>query len=131
MYNEQLDLEQQLGSFDPSEREYALGKLHEMLNAAQVSAVPELPAVNLHCHTFFSFNAYGYSPSAYAWEAKKRGLYAAGIVDFDVLDGVEEFLCKAEDSGKNRVHALLDGQEEEIRETAKGYSDLFGKGGLR
>ncbi len=48
--------------------------------------------VNLHCHTFFSFNAYGYSPTAYAWESKKRGLYGAGIVDFDVLDGVEEFL---------------------------------------
>ena len=32
---------------------------------------------------------------------------------------------------KNRVHALIDGQGEEIRETAKGYTDLFGKGGLR
>lgn len=92
MYDEQLDLEHRLGSFDTVERRKALETLHGMLNTAQVSAVPELPAVNLHCHTFFSFNAYGYSPSAYAWEAKKRGLYAAGIVDFDVLDGVDEFL---------------------------------------
>ena len=84
MYEEQLDLEHLLGSFDPAERRKALERLHGMLNTAQVSAVPEVPAVNLHCHTFFSFNAYGYSPSAYAWEAKKRGLYAAGIVDFDV-----------------------------------------------
>jgi hypothetical protein len=96
MYDEQLDLEHRLGSFDPAERRKALERLHGMLNAAQVSAVPEFPAVNLHCHTFFSFNAYGYSPSAYAWEAKKRGLYAAGIVDFDVLDGVEEFLKATE-----------------------------------
>ena len=57
----------------------------------------ELPAarrseVNLHCHTFFSYNARGYSPSRFAWEARIYGLEAAGIVDFDVLDGTEEFL---------------------------------------
>jgi hypothetical protein len=49
-------------------------------------------AVNLHAHTFFSYNAYGYSPSKFAWLARKAGLAAAGIVDFDVLDGLEEFL---------------------------------------
>ena len=51
--------------------------------------------VNLHCHTFFSYNSYGYSPSRFAWLAKKQGLAVAGIVDFDVLDGVEEFLDAA------------------------------------
>lgn len=49
-------------------------------------------AVNLHSHTFFSYNAYGYSPSKFAWLARKAGLAVAGIVDFDVLDGLEEFL---------------------------------------
>ena len=48
--------------------------------------------VNLHAHTFFSYNAYGYSPSKYAWLARKTGLAVAGIVDFDVLDALEEFL---------------------------------------
>ena len=96
MYNEQLDLERRLGSFNQDERREALQALRARLGSAQVSVVPELPAVNLHCHTFFSYNAYGYSPSAYAWESKKRGLYAAGIVDFDVLDGVEEFLDAAQ-----------------------------------
>ena len=48
--------------------------------------------VNLHAHTFFSYNAYGYSPSKYAWLARKAGLAVAGVVDFDVLDGLEEFL---------------------------------------
>jgi hypothetical protein len=48
--------------------------------------------VNLHCHTFFSYNAYGYSPSKFAWLARKEGLAAAGVVDFDVLDALEEFL---------------------------------------
>ena len=51
--------------------------------------------VNLHCHTFFSYNSYGYSPSRFSWLAKKHGLAVAGIVDFDVLDGVEEFLDAA------------------------------------
>jgi len=48
--------------------------------------------VNLHCHTFFSYNTYGYSPSKFAWLARRRGLAVAGVVDFDVLDALEEFL---------------------------------------
>ena len=46
----------------------------------------------MHCHTFFSFNAYGHSPTSLAWLAKRRGFKLMGIVDFDVLDGVDEFL---------------------------------------
>lgn len=53
----------------------------------------------MHCHTFFSFNAYGYSPAGLAWLAKRRGFAAIGIVDFDVLDGVEEFLDACEIAG--------------------------------
>jgi hypothetical protein len=56
-------------------------------------------AVNLHCHTFFSFNAYGYSPSSLAWLARQNGFKALGIVDFDVLDGVDEFLEACERIG--------------------------------
>jgi len=44
---------------------------------------------------------------------------------------MRSFYVKLRTQVKNRVHALVDGQGEEIRETAKGYSDLFGKGGLR
>ena len=43
---------------------------------------------------------------------------------------MRSFYVKLRTQVKNRVHALIDGQGEEIRETAKGYSDLFGKGGL-
>ncbi len=49
-------------------------------------------AVNLHCHTFYSYNAYGYSPTHFAVRARRAGLAVAGIVDFDVLDGLGEFL---------------------------------------
>lgn len=48
--------------------------------------------VNLHCHTFFSYNTYGYSPTKFAWLARKKGLAVAGVVDFDVLDALKEFL---------------------------------------
>jgi hypothetical protein len=81
-------LEAQLNDFSPARRTKAL----QALLASGEPAGTRQPAVNLHCHTFFSFNAYGYSPSGVAWLARQSGFKAAGIVDFDVLDGVDEFL---------------------------------------
>jgi hypothetical protein len=49
----------------------------------------------MHYHTHFSFNAENYSPSEIASRAKKVNLAVAGIVDFDVLDGLEEFFTSA------------------------------------
>ena len=72
----------------------AVGGADALWRAAErgEDALPEPGAdVNLHAHTFFSYNAYGYSPSKFAWLARKAGLAVAGIVDFDVLDGVDEF----------------------------------------
>jgi len=66
---------------------------------AQQGAVPlepEADVANMHCHTFFSFNAYGHSPTSLAWLAKRHGFKLMGIVDFDVLDGVDEFLDACE-----------------------------------
>ncbi len=68
----------------------------EEVERGQVALQPERAAVNMHCHTFFSYNAYGYSPSALAWLARKNGYAAIGIVDFDVLDAVDEFLDACE-----------------------------------
>ncbi len=85
-------LESQLDSFDANQRRAALETLVEMAAEGQISFEKPRAFVNLHGHTFFSFNAYGYSPSKFAWLSKKRGLAAAGIVDFDVLDGLDEFL---------------------------------------
>ena len=59
----------------------------------------EQMAVNMHCHTFYSFNAYGLSPMALAWLARREQYAALGIVDFDVLDGVDEFLDACEQLG--------------------------------
>ncbi|MFZ2653559.1 MAG: hypothetical protein WAX69_01465 [Victivallales bacterium] len=86
------ELEKNLNSFNLKERETALHSLRLMLNSGEVVPVPEKKEINLHCHTFFSYNGYGYSPSYIAWWARKTGLFAAAIVDFDVLDGVDEFL---------------------------------------
>jgi len=84
-------LEQQLDNFDAAERREALAELWSLAQRGDIS-FSKAPAVNLHTHTFYSYNAYGYSPTKFAWLARKAGLLAAGIVDFDVLDGLEEFL---------------------------------------
>ena len=85
-------LERQLDDFDAMRRREALAALwRDAENGADALPRPG-GEVNLHAHTFFSYNAYGYSPSKFAWLARKAGLAVAGIVDFDVLDGAEEFL---------------------------------------
>lgn len=85
-------LVQQLDSFDLAARRAALEQL-----AAQPGIEP-VPSenLNLHFHSFFSYNAEGWSPSHVAWAARQAGLYAAGLCDFDVLDGLEEFLTAGE-----------------------------------
>jgi len=86
------ELERKLDSFDEDQRKDALLKLCEKVKAGQIE-LPEPGAdVNIHCHTFFSYNTYGYSPSKFAWLTRKAGLAVAGVVDFDVLDALEEFL---------------------------------------
>ena len=85
-------LEQELDNLDPARRQAALASLWRQAGEGLIALPEPGTSVNLHAHTFFSYNAYGYSPSKYAWLARKAGLAAAGIVDFDVLDGLEEFL---------------------------------------
>ncbi len=83
---------EQLNSFDSGKRKKALiSLLDNYSNPAE-----ETENVNMHFHTFFSYNAEGWSPSRIAWEAKQNGLFAAGIIDFDVLDGMDEFLKAGE-----------------------------------
>jgi len=89
------ELEHKLDSFDPAERKQALMSLCEKVTAGEIIMPEAGRAVNMHCHTFFSYNTYGYSPSKFAWLARKAGLAAAQVVDFDVLDAVEEFLNAA------------------------------------
>jgi hypothetical protein len=86
------ELEKQLDSFDSTERKQALTSLCEKVASGKINMPEAGTDVNLHCHTFFSYNSYGYSPSKFAYLASKAGLAVSGVVDFDVLDALEEFL---------------------------------------
>ena len=88
-------LEAQLDSFSSSVRLEALEELIELAKSGEVEFAQSDGSSNVHFHTFYSYNAEGYSPSKIAWLAKKAGLNAAGMVDFDVLDGLEEFYAAA------------------------------------
>jgi hypothetical protein len=88
-----------LNDFDPNARAEALAELVALAQQGAIPLEPESEVANMHCHTFFSFNAYGHSPTSLAWLAKRRGFKLVGIVDFDILDGVEEFLSACETVG--------------------------------
>ena len=75
-----------LNDFDLATRREALASL-----VKEEEFPPVRPFVNAHAHTFYSFNYKGYSPSRFVLEARREGLEMGGIVDFDVLDGLEEF----------------------------------------
>jgi len=90
------NLETSLNDFIPAVRAQALTDLVALAQQGAVPLEPEANVANMHCHTFFSYNAYGHSPTSLAWLAKRRGFRLMGIVDFDVLDGVDEFLDTCE-----------------------------------
>lgn len=87
------NLESSLNHFDLAVRTRAL---EELVSLQRQGAIPvalvDDDKINMHCHTFFSFNAYGHSPLSLAWMAKRDGYKFVGIVDFDVLDGIDEFM---------------------------------------
>ena len=86
-------LEHELNSTDAGQRARALAELAARVQGGEISLPPGREVANMHAHSFFSYNAYGYSPSALAWLAKKQGIKLMGIVDFDVLDGIDEWLA--------------------------------------
>jgi hypothetical protein len=94
-----VELEAALNSFSRRTREAALDELVALAREGAVDAASQRDVVNMHCHTFFSFNAYSHSPSSLAWLAKRQGFRAVGIVDFDVVDAVDEFLVACDRVG--------------------------------
>lgn len=77
-------IKKQLNSFDAAARLEALKLIRK-----------ENCAFNMHCHSFYSYNGYGYSPSMLVALAKELNWRGIMLVDFDVLDGVDEFLAAA------------------------------------
>ena len=100
------ELEEQLDDFAEDTRASALRELAKRVESGAIRVPAPTQEVNLHFHTFFSYNAYGWSPSRIAWEARKYGLAVAGIVDFDVLDGMDEFLSAGETIGVKATAAM-------------------------
>jgi hypothetical protein len=95
-FSDQTDARNDLNSFDPATRANALQAL---LSAHPAPPTEWLPVANMHCHSFFSFNAYGYSPTGIAWLAREEAWPLMGLIDFDVLDGVDEFLDACDAAG--------------------------------
>ncbi len=90
------ELEAKLKDFRRGVRAGAMDELARLVERRAVPLEPEVEVANMHCHSFYSFSADGHSPTSLAWLAKRHGLKLVGIVDFDVLDGVEEFLDACE-----------------------------------
>ena len=93
--DEAKSLETELNSNDAAIRRRAVDKFAELCRNGEIECTPENFDHNMHCHTCYSYNGYGYSPSYIACLAKRNGWFAAGIVDFDVLDALDEFLSAA------------------------------------
>jgi hypothetical protein len=86
-------LEAKLNDFNPTVRAEALQELMALMEQGAIELPTPAEVANMHCHTFFSFNGYGHSPTSLAWLGKRQGFKLMGIVDFDVLDAVDEFLA--------------------------------------
>lgn len=86
------DREESLNDFNIQKRMDTFRSLLSSIELHSKDRSESLRVFNLHCHSFFSYNGYGLSPTALVWKAKQNNFYAIGLVDFDVLDGVDEFL---------------------------------------
>ena len=84
-------LEQELNSRDRTVRRNAMAEIASLCRNRQLPSDPPGLLHNMHCHTCYSYNGYGFTPAEIAYLARKSGWLAAGIIDFDVLDAVDEF----------------------------------------
>ena len=109
------ELEIKLDGFDKAER---LEALKQLKKTVKPEPGKNKGFVNLHCHTFYSFNGFGYSPERVAWMAYCEGLSTVGTVDFDVLDAVNETLESGRILGIRAVSGI---------ETRVFVKDLGGK----
>lgn len=87
-----MDILKKINSFDPEERARAFAECGSCFGS-----------FNLHCHSFYSYNGYGYSPEMLAALAAMFRWRGVGLVDFDVLDAVDGFLAAAKRLGLNAV----------------------------
>jgi len=90
---EKEKLLQNLSSFDPTIREKSLLELSALIKAGSIKkSYHPTPWLNLHLHTFHSFNYKNWSPCRIVFEGWYRDLKYTGTVDFDTLAGLNETL---------------------------------------
>ncbi|MCD6408110.1 hypothetical protein J7L87_03565 [bacterium] len=83
----------ELDDFNREKREDALLEIVKLIKAGKIGRTLEAKGyLNLHIHTFHSFNYKNWSPSRIVFEGWKTGLEFTGTVDFDTLAGLEETL---------------------------------------
>ncbi|MBQ6352123.1 MAG: PHP domain-containing protein [Lentisphaeria bacterium] len=90
-----MDILRALNGFDPKPRQAALAECASCFDS-----------FNMHCHSFYSYNGYGYSPEMIAALAAMFRWKGVGLVDFDVLDAADEFLAAAKRFDLNAVAGM-------------------------
>ena len=90
-----MDVLKNLNCFDPEVRRQALDECGRCFDS-----------FNMHCHSFYSYNGYDYSPETIAALAAMFRWKGVGLVDFDVLDAVDEFLAAAKRFKLNAVAGM-------------------------
>jgi len=96
----------QLNDFDATTRCNAVKELVRKRAQGEWNPRPTRPWMNLHCHTFHSYNSKGWSPSRLVYEALQDGWEVFGSVDFDVMEAVEEVLQAGDLLGIKAVAGL-------------------------
>jgi len=82
-----------LSSFDPDIRKKSLSDISFLIKKGRIRKSDKpTPWINLHIHTFHSFNCEHWSPSRVIYEGWHRNLKYTGTVDFDTLAGLDETL---------------------------------------
>ncbi len=90
------EIEKKLLSFDYKERKETLHNLKEAIEKGRIKKVSQKPYLNLHIHSFHSFNYKNWSPSRIVFEGWRYNLQYTGVVDFDTLIAIEETLLAGE-----------------------------------
>ena len=77
--------------FDLKKRIVSLHKIARLVKKGELNrGMPEKSLLNMHLHTFHSFNYLNWSPSRILLEGFLKGLKYMGIVDFDTTAATEE-----------------------------------------
>lgn len=100
-------IEKKLDDKEAGRRLEGVLEIRKLLSKGSLAIESRPGQFNLHAHSFFSYNGEGFSPSHLVWMAKKMGLDMIGLVDFDILDGVDELF----EAGNHLGVAVMAGME--------------------